>query len=121
MTLQVINPTSAEGWRGDRGSAWLKALDGYEAMLLPLGEALFERADLLPNQSVVDVGCGGGWTSRMAAWPHLSSESKVKSAASISPRCSSMRPQGARTGPPIYHLFALMLVLTRCPQLHLIA
>ena len=67
MTLQVINPTSAEGWRGDRGSAWLKALDGYEAMLLPLGEALFERADLLPNQSVVDVGCGGGWTSRMAA------------------------------------------------------
>jgi SAM-dependent methyltransferase len=67
MTTPAINPTSAEGWRGERGVAWLKALDGYETMLRPLGEALLERAALSPGQSVVDIGCGGGWTSRKAA------------------------------------------------------
>jgi SAM-dependent methyltransferase len=67
MTAPAINPTSAEGWRGSRGEAWLVALDGYETMLRALGEALLERATLLPGQSVLDIGCGGGWTSREAA------------------------------------------------------
>lgn len=76
MTAQVPNPTSADGWRGDRGEAWLNALDGYEAMLRPLGDALLSRAALLPAQSVVDIGCGGGWTSRMAA-EHVGAQGQV--------------------------------------------
>ena len=67
MTAPVTNPTSAEGWRGPRGAVWLLSLDGYEAMLRPLGDALLARAALSPGQSVVDIGCGGGSTSRTAA------------------------------------------------------
>lgn len=63
----TANPTSADAWRNDRGAAWLRSLDGYEAMLHPLGEALLEAAGLIPGESVADIGCGGGATSRAAA------------------------------------------------------
>lgn len=67
MTTPATNPTNAEGWRGARGAVWLSSLDDYEVMLRPLGEALLARAALCPGQSVVDIGCGGGSTSRAAA------------------------------------------------------
>lgn len=35
-----------------------------EAMLQPVGEAVLEQGGYLPGERVLDVGCGGGWTTR---------------------------------------------------------
>ena len=56
-----------QDWQGERGARWLRDMAGFEAMLQPLGEALMARAALAPGERVVDIGCGGGWTSRTAA------------------------------------------------------
>lgn len=56
-----------QDWQGERGVRWLRDMAGFEAMLQPLGEALMARAALAPGERVVDIGCGGGWTSRAAA------------------------------------------------------
>lgn len=62
------NPApGAEDWAGIRGERWLADLDRFEAMLAPIGESLLEAAELAPGAHVLDVGCGGGWTTRQIA------------------------------------------------------
>ena len=65
--MSKIDQTGAEDWQGDRGAHWLRDMDKFESMLEPLGLALLQRARLRPGERVVDIGCGGGWTSRTAA------------------------------------------------------
>lgn len=65
--MQKVDQTGAEDWQGDRGAHWLRDMDKFESMLEPLGLALLQRAGLQPGERVVDIGCGGGWTSRTAA------------------------------------------------------
>jgi SAM-dependent methyltransferase len=60
-------PWSTTSWRERAGAAWLSQADRLEAMLEPVLEPLFQRADLRPGQQVLDVGCGRGVTSRIAA------------------------------------------------------
>ena len=60
--------TSGEDWAEARGALWLAELDSYEQMLEPLGIALLDRAALQNGQHVADIGCGGGRTSRLAAY-----------------------------------------------------
>lgn len=66
MNHPADNP-DAEDWRGERGAHWLRDMDRFESMLAPLGEALLARARLGQGERVIDIGCGGGWTSRAAA------------------------------------------------------
>lgn len=56
-----------EDWSGDMGERWLANLDRFEAMIGPIGEALIERAGLVEGERVVDLGCGGGATTRAIA------------------------------------------------------
>ena len=56
-----------EDWSGDMGERWLANLDRFEAMIAPIGEALIERAELTSGERVVDLGCGGGATTRAIA------------------------------------------------------
>lgn len=65
--MAKVDQTGAEDWQGERGDHWLRDMDKFESMLEPLGLALLERAALLPGDRIVDIGCGGGWTSRKAA------------------------------------------------------
>lgn len=58
--------TSA-GWAGTDGQRWLSQVDRFESMLMPVGEAMLARAGFAPGERVVDVGCGGGWTTRAIA------------------------------------------------------
>lgn len=60
------NP-GGEDWAGEMGDRWLAQVDRFEQMLRPLGLALLDHAKLQTGQNVLDVGCGGGWTSREAA------------------------------------------------------
>lgn len=60
-------PFDTDEWAGDAGKRWLANLDSLEKMIEPIGQALIERAQFKAGETVVDIGCGGGWTSRQIA------------------------------------------------------
>jgi SAM-dependent methyltransferase len=57
----------ASEWAGGSGERWLANLDGLERMIEPIGTALLTQAGYRPGERVIDIGCGGGWTSRQIA------------------------------------------------------
>ena len=58
---------AAHDWAGEAGARWLAQLDRFESMIEPIGEALLARAAYAAGERVVDIGCGGGWTTRRIA------------------------------------------------------
>jgi SAM-dependent methyltransferase len=61
------NAIPAHDWAGAMGDRWLAHLDRFESMIEPAGRALLSRASYVPGERVVDIGCGGGWTTRQIA------------------------------------------------------
>ena len=57
----------ADDWSGEMGQRWLRNVDHFEAMLEPIGTALLDRAAIATGERIVDLGCGGGATSRAIA------------------------------------------------------
>lgn len=57
----------AEDWSGEIGERWLAHLDKFEGMIAPIGEALLRAANIAPGETVLDVGSGGGATTRALA------------------------------------------------------
>jgi SAM-dependent methyltransferase len=57
----------AEDWAGEMGERWLRNLDRFENMIAPIGDALLQRAAYQPGERVVDIGCGGGASTRQIA------------------------------------------------------
>jgi SAM-dependent methyltransferase len=53
-----------DDWAGERGERWLRDIDVMEAMLAPIGAAALAQAAHAPGERVLDIGCGGGWTTR---------------------------------------------------------
>lgn len=71
MSATPASPSpNAPDWTApDPSSAtqrWLAAVDVHEARLAPVSSALFDRAALQPGESVLDIGCGPGSTTREA-------------------------------------------------------
>lgn len=54
-------------WNEAGGRRWVSNLDAVERMLQPLAEELLRLAAPLPSERAIDVGCGGGITSRAMA------------------------------------------------------
>ena len=54
-------------WAGEQGDRWLANVERFEAMLAPIGEALLKRAGFASGERVLDVGCGGGASTRAIA------------------------------------------------------
>ncbi len=50
-------------WNGRMGKAWTDVEDYIDRMLAPLSAQAIARADTGSDDSVIDVGCGGGTTS----------------------------------------------------------
>lgn len=54
-------------WAGEQGNRWLANVDRLETMLAPIGEALLSQASFMPGERVIDIGCGGGSSTRSIA------------------------------------------------------
>ena len=63
----TANTAQAEYWSGERGSAWVRHADWFDAQLASYAVHLLAAADPVPGEHVVDVGCGAGVTSLGAA------------------------------------------------------
>jgi SAM-dependent methyltransferase len=69
--MQEANPLTAnvagEDWAGEMGERWLANLDRFESMIAAAGDALIARADFKRGERVIDIGCGGGASTRAIA------------------------------------------------------
>jgi len=59
--------TQAEYWNGEVGTRWARNQAVLDAVFAPLTDALFARAALKPGAAVLDIGCGSGATTVVAA------------------------------------------------------
>ncbi len=50
-------------WNGPAGERWVREQPGLDEMLRPFGDATLDAARVMPDEAVVDLGCGCGDTS----------------------------------------------------------
>ncbi|MCA1832199.1 MAG: class I SAM-dependent methyltransferase [Actinomycetota bacterium] len=62
-----VNLEQARAWDGSEGANWTDNEDWYNAAVRYLTPALFSSAAIEPAEHVLDIGCGTGETTRMAA------------------------------------------------------
>ncbi|RSM86616.1 class I SAM-dependent methyltransferase [Kibdelosporangium aridum] len=63
----MANEHQAKAWNGYEGEHWAARHARYDAMIADLNEHLFPAAALTASDRVLDVGCGAGRTTRIAA------------------------------------------------------
>jgi SAM-dependent methyltransferase len=63
----TANAEQAEAWDGDEGAHWVRHQHRYEAMTPGFTEPLLAAAAIAETDRVLDVGCGCGQTTRLAA------------------------------------------------------
>ncbi|MEK8145661.1 class I SAM-dependent methyltransferase [Streptomyces sp. M10(2022)] len=57
----------AEAWNGPVGQHWAGNSGRYDAMLAQFDAPLFDAAAIETDDRVLDIGCGSGHTTRLAA------------------------------------------------------
>lgn len=63
----IVNTQQAEAWNGYEGAYWAEHQDRYDAIGGGFNDALFAAAAIGDNDRVLDIGCGNGQTTRLAA------------------------------------------------------
>ncbi|MGH9185794.1 MAG: class I SAM-dependent methyltransferase [Acidimicrobiales bacterium] len=68
MTGQdVVNTDQAAAWDGDEGTHWVSHQHRYETMTGAFTEPLLDAAAIAATDRILDIGCGCGQTTRLAA------------------------------------------------------
>ncbi|MGW7254331.1 class I SAM-dependent methyltransferase [Streptomyces sp. NPDC054834] len=63
----VADSRQAQAWNGAVGAHWAAHQERYDALLADVNDALFAAAAIASCDRVLDVGCGAGATTRIAA------------------------------------------------------
>jgi SAM-dependent methyltransferase len=63
----IANTQQAEAWNGHEGVHWAENADRYDAMAAGINDPLFAAAGIGERDRVLDIGCGAGRPTRLAA------------------------------------------------------
>ncbi|MBY0401072.1 class I SAM-dependent methyltransferase [Myxococcota bacterium] len=61
--MSTGNDEQIEYWNGKAGQTWVRSMDRIDGMMVPVTEALLERAAPKAGERAIDVGCGCGSTA----------------------------------------------------------
>ncbi|GAA1578069.1 class I SAM-dependent methyltransferase [Actinomadura kijaniata] len=64
---EIVNTHQAEAWNGYEGRHWAAHHDRYDALNGVFNDTLFAAAAIGPRDRVLDIGCGNGQVTRLAA------------------------------------------------------
>ncbi|GAA4234638.1 class I SAM-dependent methyltransferase [Actinomadura meridiana] len=64
---QIVNVHQSEAWNGYEGQHWADHHDRYDAVNNGYNESLLDAAAIGPRDRVLDIGCGNGRVTRLAA------------------------------------------------------
>ncbi|MEV0701765.1 methyltransferase domain-containing protein [Saccharopolyspora sp. NPDC050389] len=63
----IVNTSQADAWNGYEGEHWAEHQDRYDAVNSGFNEPLLNAANIGERDRVLDIGCGNGQTTRLAA------------------------------------------------------
>ncbi|PYC83205.1 SAM-dependent methyltransferase [Streptomyces tateyamensis] len=63
----IVNDQQDQAWNGDEGRHWADHHDRWNAVNGEFNEPLLSAAAIAPGERVLDIGCGAGQTTRLAA------------------------------------------------------
>lgn len=63
----IVNTAQAEAWNGYEGEHWATHYDRYDAVNSGFNEFVLEAAGIGERDRVLDIGCGNGQLTRLAA------------------------------------------------------
>jgi SAM-dependent methyltransferase len=65
--VNIVNTEQFEAWNGAEGVHWAEHQDRWDAVNRGVNDRLFAAAAVGEGEEVLDVGCGNGLTTRLAA------------------------------------------------------
>ncbi|MGK5627710.1 class I SAM-dependent methyltransferase [Streptomyces sp. URMC 123] len=63
----IVNTAQAQAWNGPEGAHWARHQDRWNAVNEGFNEPLLDAAGIAGDHRTLDVGCGSGQTTRLAA------------------------------------------------------
>lgn len=63
----IANTRQADAWNGWEGVHWARNRARYNAIVAAFDDDLFRRAEIAPDHRVLDIGCGTGQVTLLAA------------------------------------------------------
>jgi ubiquinone/menaquinone biosynthesis C-methylase UbiE len=63
----IVNTEQAQAWNGPEGAHWARNQDRWNAVNEGFSEPLLDAAGITEGVQTLDLGCGSGQTTRLAA------------------------------------------------------